>query len=165
VNDLGIPADYGKSRGLLLQAQATRLVSIGKKPDGSEIELTPEAADAWTRMRNAASIAGNSIVALSGFRTVNRQREIIREKLSAGQTIGSILETVAAPGYSEHHTGRAIDIGLPGEEPLTEDFGGTAAYRWLESNAGSFGFVLSYPKGNPHGISYEPWHWCYRVRI
>jgi len=163
VNDLGIPADYGKSRGLRLQDQATRLVSVGKKPEGGEIELAPEAADAWKRMRSAASIAGIPLVAISGFRTVKRQEEIIRAKLSAGQAIESILETVAAPGYSEHHTGRALDIGLPGEEPLTEDFGGTAAYRWLESNAGSFGFILSYPRGNPHGISYEPWHWCYRA--
>jgi zinc D-Ala-D-Ala carboxypeptidase len=159
---LGIPADYGKRRGLPLQVETTQLVSIGIKPEGGEIELTPAAADAWTRMRAAASIAGIGLVAISGFRSIKRQKEIIREKLSAGQTIESILETVAAPGYSEHHTGRAIDIGLPGEEPLTEDFGGTPAYRWLESNAGKFGFVLSYPRGNPHGISYEPWHWCFR---
>jgi D-alanyl-D-alanine carboxypeptidase len=162
VSDLGIPADYGKSRGLKLQVEASRLVSIGRKPEGGEIELTPEAADAWTRMRDAASQAGITLVAVSGFRSIKRQEEIIRDKLSAGLAMESILETVAAPGYSEHHTGRAIDIGLLGEVPLTEDFGGTAAYRWLEANAGKFGFVLSYPRGNPHGISYEPWHWCFR---
>jgi zinc D-Ala-D-Ala carboxypeptidase len=162
-SDLGIPADYGKSRGLPLQVEVTRLVSIGTRPEGGEIELTPQAADAWTRMRDAASLEGLALVAISGFRSVRRQEEIIRDKLSAGQTIGSILETVAAPGYSEHHTGCAIDIGLPGEEPLTEDFGGTAEYRWLEANAGKFGFVLSYPKGNPHGIVYESWHWCFRL--
>jgi D-alanyl-D-alanine carboxypeptidase len=161
---LGIPADYGKSRGLPLQVQATELVSIGTRPEGGEIELTPAAADAWTRMRDTAAQTGVTLVAISGFRSIKRQEEIIREKLSAGQTIASILETVAAPGYSEHHTGRAIDIGLPGEEPLTEEFGGTTAYRWLEANAGRFGFVLSYPRGNPHGIAYEPWHWCFRAR-
>lgn len=161
VASLGIPSDYGKSRGLPPQVEAGRLVSIGIRPEGGEIELTPEAADAWMRMRHAASLAGVTLVAISGFRSVRRQEEIIRTKLSEGQTIGSILETVAAPGYSEHHTGRAIDIGLPGEEPLTEDFGDTEAYRWLEANAGKFGFVLSYPKGNPHGIVYEPWHWCF----
>jgi D-alanyl-D-alanine carboxypeptidase len=159
---LGIPADYGTSRGLLLQVEATQLVSIGKKPEGGEIELTSETAYAWTRMRDAASLADIALVAVSGFRSVKRQEEIIREKLSAGQTMKNILETVAAPGYSEHHTGRAIDIGLLGEEPLTEDFGVTDAYRWLEANAGKFGFVLSYPRGNPHGIVYEPWHWCFR---
>ncbi len=159
---LPIPADYGKRRGLLLQVEATQLVSIGKKPEGGEIDLTPEAADAWMRMKDSASLAGIALVAVSGFRSVKRQEEIIREKLSAGQTMKNILETVAAPGYSEHHTGRAIDIGLLGEEPLTEDFGVTDAYRWLEANAGKFGFVLSYPRGNPHGIVYEPWHWCFR---
>ena len=32
---------------------------------------------------------------------------------------------------------------------------------WLASHAGEFGFSMSYPRGNPHGIVYEPWHWLY----
>jgi len=52
----------------------------------------------------------------------------------------------AAPGYSEHHTGRAIDIGASGEPPLTETFEHTAAFRWLARRGGEFGFRLSYPR-------------------
>jgi zinc D-Ala-D-Ala carboxypeptidase len=158
---LGIPSDYGPSRGLPLQVQAGELVSIGPNPDGRDIQLSPAAASAWTGMRAAASQAGVPLVAISGFRSIERQLEIIRTKLSSGQAIEDILRTVAAPGYSEHHTGRAIDIGIPGEESLTEGFADTPAFRWLEANAGSFGFKLSYPRGNSHGISYEPWHWCF----
>ena len=33
---------------------------------------------------------------------------------------------------------------------------------WLRTNAPRFGFHLSYPRNNPHGIGYEPWHWCWR---
>jgi D-alanyl-D-alanine carboxypeptidase len=158
--ELGIPADYGAARGLPPQIQAAKLISIGPNPEGRDIQLSAAAA-AWSRMRDSASQAGVALVAISGFRSIGRQVEIIRAKLSSGQAIGDILRIVAAPGTSEHHTGRAIDIGTPGQEPLTEDFATTPAFRWLESHAGAFGFRLSYPRGNAHGISYEPWHWCY----
>jgi D-alanyl-D-alanine carboxypeptidase len=158
---LGIPADYGTTRGLPRQAEATSLKSIGPNPDGRGVALAPEASAAWLGMRAAASAGGVTLVAISGFRSVDRQVEIIRAKLSSGQAIEEILRTVAAPGYSEHHTGRAIDIGSPGKEVLTEGFADTPEFRWLEANAGSFGFKLSYPRGNRHGITYEPWHWCY----
>jgi D-alanyl-D-alanine carboxypeptidase len=155
----GIPSNYGASRGLKLQIEATELVDIGANPDGRVILLSPRAAAAWAKMRGAASSAGVTLVPISGFRSIERQMDIIKDKLSGGESIESILATVAAPGYSEHHTGRAIDISTPGEPPLTESFANTPAYSWLEAHASKFGFRLSFPRGNPHGIAYEPWHW------
>lgn len=160
-DDLGIPPDYGERRGLPLQVEARDLVSIGASPEGRDIQLDRHAAAAWARMTQAASAQGIALAAYSGFRSIARQVEIIRRKLSAGENIDSILRVVAAPGYSEHHTGRAVDIGVPGTEPLTEDFAGTPAFRWLEANAATFGFRMSFPRGNPFGIAYEPWHWCH----
>lgn len=162
---LGIPSDYGKSRNLAPQAEATELVPIGCNPDGRVIQLSPAAAAAWTRMWDAASRAGVALVAISGFRSIARQEEIVAAKLAAGKPIEEILRTVAAPGYSEHHTGRAIDIGFPGQEPLIEEFADTSAFQWLQANARRYGFVLSYPRGNSHGIAYEPWHWCFQTSI
>jgi D-alanyl-D-alanine carboxypeptidase len=146
-----------------LLGEAPELVSIGASPEGREIRLSPPAAAAWARMRDAAGDAGIRLVAISGFRTIERQAEIIRGKLAAGDTIDAVLRTVAAPGYSEHHTGRAIDVGVPGEPPLTEDFERTPAFPWLQAHAGRYGFRLSYPRGNAHGMAYEPWHWCHRA--
>jgi zinc D-Ala-D-Ala carboxypeptidase len=160
-DDLGIPDGYGKQRGLPLQAEATDLVSIGASPEGREIQLERGAAAAWVRMSKAAAAQGTALAAYSGFRSIARQSEIIRRKLSTGETIDSILRVVAAPGYSEHHTGRAVDIGVPGDAPLTEDFAATQAFHWLEANAAAFGFRMSFPRGNPFGIAYEPWHWCH----
>ena len=114
-------------------------------------------------MKKAAAHDGIELVAISGFRSVVRQTEIIREKLAKGESIGDILRFVAAPGYSEHHTGRAIDIGSPDHGELDEDFARTRAFRWLKARARHFGFTLSFPRGNPHGIGYEPWHWCHRA--
>jgi len=44
---------------------------------------------------------------------------------------------------------------------LSEEFENTEAYQWLVENAASYDFHLSYPRGNPYGIDFEPWHWCY----
>ena len=67
----------------------------------------------------------------------------------------------AAPGYSEQHSGRAVDLGTMGCDALSEEFENTKVYQWLVKNAGGFGFYLSYPRDNPYGIDFEPWHWCY----
>jgi D-alanyl-D-alanine carboxypeptidase len=162
VTELGIPADYGTARGLALQSEEKDLVSIGRNALGKDVSLSIPAAEAWTRMLAAARVSGIELVAISGFRSIERQTEIVRQKLTAGVAIDVILRTVAAPGYSEHHTGRAVDIGTPGELALTEAFASTPAYRWLQANGPRFGFALSFPRGNPHGIAFEPWHWCFR---
>ena len=123
--------------------------------------LTPRAAAAWKKMRIAAARDGIVLLPVSGFRSVARQTAIFRKKLTAGQRLADILRLVAAPGFSEHHTGRALDIGSPEHLELDVHFARTAAYRWLRRRAGEFGFVMSYPRRNRHGIGYEPWHWCW----
>ena len=55
--------------------------------------------------------------------------------------------------------GLALDIGAPDEPPAEESFESTAAFAWLQDNAHGYGFVMSYPRDNPHGIVHEPWHW------
>ena len=82
--------------------------------------------------------------------------------MQQNQTIEQILKVNAAPGFSEHHSGRAIDIGTPNEPAAEESFESTDAFKWLCQNASMFGFQLSYPRNNPHKINYEPWHWCWQ---
>ncbi|MFX5776691.1 D-alanyl-D-alanine carboxypeptidase family protein, partial [Acinetobacter baumannii] len=50
----------------------------------------------------------------------------------------------AAPGFSEHHSGHALDIGTPGDAPAEESFETTDAFAWLQAHAGGHGFHLSY---------------------
>ena len=161
--ELGIPADYAEQRHLPIQRVATRLVSIGPAvDDGKTLHMTPRAARAWRRMRDAAGRDAVELLPVSGYRSVARQAHIIRQKLADGQKIADILRLIAAPGCSEHHTGRAIDVGSPGHTDLEENFERTAEFRWLRRHARRFGFHLSYPRRNRHGIGYEPWHWCWR---
>jgi len=164
LRELEIPGNYAVGRGLKLQpeAAAEELTTIASNSAGTPVRLIRPAAAAWAGLNASARTAGITLVPLSGFRSVSRQREIIRHKLNLGDTIPIILTHVAAPGYSEHHTGCALDLGTPGEPDMEENFAATPAYRWLQAHAGDWGFQLSYPRDNPHGIVFEPWHWCWR---
>lgn len=160
---LDIPEDLIRARALPLCAEAQELVVAAVGEGGREHRLAPEAAAAWRAMSTAALADGVVIRIASAFRSIDRQAEILREKLARGATLTDILSASAPPGYSEHHTGRAIDITTEGVVPFELEFAGTPAFRWLTTNAGRFGFVLSFPEGNPYGYQYEPWHWYYKA--
>ena len=158
--ELGIPADYGKSGGPPAYEEAAELVDVGPNLVGRIQRLAPAAAKRWAAMVEAAAGDGIALLIVSGFRSYEYQAALIRKKIDAGQSITQILEVNAAPGHSEHHTGRAVDIATPGSRPLTEEFEDSAAFRWLGENAYRFDFTMSYPRDNPWGIIYEPWHWA-----
>lgn len=161
---LGVPRDYGRSRGLVLVREPVRLAAIGPDVQGRMQWLAPRAAAAWKRMHATARDEGIMLEVVSAFRSAEYQLGILRRKLERGLSIDEILRVSAAPGYSEHHSGRVLDLTTPGFEPLEEVFEQSPAFAWLERNAACFGFHLSYPRGNRHGIAYEPWHWCFLTR-
>jgi D-alanyl-D-alanine carboxypeptidase len=160
---LGVPADYGPSRNLRLVREPTRLVCIGRDIHQRLQWLAPPAARAFERLRRAAADDGIDLQVVSAFRSADYQLGIIRRKLERGQAMAEILAVSAAPGYSEHHSGRALDLTCPGFPALEEAFEDSAAFAWLGEHAGRFRFRLSYPRGNPHRIAYEPWHWCWHA--
>ena len=158
---LGIPADLIAARRLVPQIEASELVIAGISDEGRQFLLVPDAARAWQIMRGAAARAGIALTLVSAFRSIRRQSEIIRRKLDEGVTLQTILAESAPPGFSEHHTGRAIDVTTTGIAGLEPEFETTEAFRWLTQNASRHGFVLSFPRGNRSGYVYEPWHWFY----
>lgn len=156
---LGIASDYGTQHALDLVPEPRELAFAGFDRYRRPLFLRKPAAVAWSRMRAAARADNVALDAISGFRSHAYQLGIFARKRARGQDVASILRVNAAPGYSEHHGGHALDIGTPGEPPAEESFEATAAFGWLRDRAGAFGFVMSYPRDNPHGIVYEPWHW------
>jgi len=94
-------------------------------------------------MLATAEYDGVVLLAVSGFRSFEYQRKIIERKLAAGLTIEQIIRVSALPGFSEHHTGRAIDIGTPGCPPVTEEFEQTPAFDWLTRRGQDFGFWMT----------------------
>ena len=156
---LGITQQYA-SRRLPFYPEASELVDVGENIVGRMQRLTPAAALRWQEMVVAAGEDGLPLLIVSGFRSFDYQAGLIQKKLDAGQSIAEILTVNAAPGYSEHHSGNAIDIAVPGSPPLTENFETQAAFVWLTESAARFGFRMSYPRDNPAGFIYEPWHWA-----
>ncbi|HET8899048.1 MAG TPA: M15 family metallopeptidase [Rhodanobacteraceae bacterium] len=158
----GIPPDYGRQRGLSRVREPRRLESIGLDIHAREQWLTPPAARAWFALQAAAAQDGIALLVVSAFRSIDYQCGIIARKQARGVSLDAILAVNAAPGYSEHHSGRALDLTSTGFPPLEETFEHSAAFTWLRAHATRYGFHLSYPRDNPHGIAYEPWHWCWR---
>lgn len=144
-----------------LQPECTTLVDTELDVFGRQPQLDARAYAAWCEMKEAAAREGVILQLVSAFRSVTYQRDLILRKLARGDDIRTILAVNAAPGYSEHHTGRALDIGTPGYAHLEIEFENSTAFAWLARNAHAYGFRMSFPRDNPYGVQYEPWHWCY----
>ena len=126
------------------------------------VELQAEAAEAFQAMQAAAAADGVDLRVLSAFRSIALQKQIFFDvKSERNQSALERSRVSAPPGFSEHSTGYAVDLG-DGRDPgsnLSTSFEDTAAYAWLQAHANRFHFHLSFPKDNRQGVSYEPWHW------
>ncbi|MEL7333600.1 MAG: M15 family metallopeptidase [Cyanobacteria bacterium J06560_2] len=126
--------------------------------------LHPEAAAALLEMVAAARVDGIWLVPASGFRTIAQQRTLFNAQIERKGSPEAAARISAPPGYSEHHTGYAVDLAdgaLPQTQDIDDSFADTEAYQWLLANAQNHGFELSFPQDNPQGIAFEPWHWRY----
>ena len=158
---IGISDSLVADRKLPLFEEAEELHLVEVSSSGRAFYLTPAATEAWKAMKAAALRDAIEIHIVSAYRSVNRQIELIQQKRNAGRSLDEILKVLAPPGCSEHHTGRAVDIGSGDVKPLDPDFELTPAFSWLSAHAHRFGFALSFPRGNAFGYVYEPWHWCF----
>ena len=126
------------------------------------IKMRISAAERFKQMSAAARAQGVILAPLSGFRSKTDQNSLFFGTAARrNQNLSERAAVSAPPGYSEHHTGYAIDIG-DGAVPATNlstKFENTRAYKWLEANAAKYNFELSFPPNNSQGVSYEPWHW------
>lgn len=146
------------------EASPEQLVRIGiYGADQREERLDHTAADAFGKMVAAAQEDGIQLIPISGFRTLADQEKLFERQIRRQGSPAAAAQLSAPPGYSEHHTGYAVDIG-DGERPTADlkfEFEQTPAYQWLMANAQRYGFELSFPEGNAQGVSFEPWHWRY----
>ncbi|MEM8704931.1 MAG: D-alanyl-D-alanine carboxypeptidase family protein [Actinomycetota bacterium] len=128
--------------------------------------LQPQAAAAWESLQAAAAADGHSISLTSAYRSAASQASIFRSRLTgtSDEALDLILRTVAAPGYSKHHTGYAIDVRSGSS--ILFDFANTPAYAWLAAdnwaNAKAHGWMPSYPEGvDSQGPNPEPWEFVW----
>ncbi len=102
----------------------------------------------------------------SGYRSVDEQKEVLARAVEANKKAGmpekeakeDALRTIARPGYSEHHTGLAIDLN-----DVSDSFESSKAYAWLQKHSAEYGFVQRYREEKSHitGIDKESWHYRY----
>ena len=143
-----------------IQYESCNLITIGKN-----LKFDSLAAEAFFKMKKDAKKDSIEFRIASAFRSFEHQSRIIDKKIKSGRSISSILEENTLPGYSEHHTGYALDFMSKEAFSLSVDFEKTETFRWLLKNANQYDFYLSYPKGNNNGIMYEPWHWAFRNNL
>ncbi|QGU00557.1 D-alanyl-D-alanine carboxypeptidase [Candidatus Syntrophocurvum alkaliphilum] len=124
--------------------------------------LRPEAAEALEAMFADAKKEGLELIAVSGYRSYDLQKQIFTN-LAAIRGEEKANLTSAYPGQSEHQTGLAMDIALKSDPRLTTSFGDTREGKWVAENAHLYGFIIRYPKDKTHitGYAYEPWHLRY----
>ena len=131
------------------------------------IEVHIDMRDSLLKMREEAKKDGIYLVFLSGYRSINLQNDIFYSlKSIRNQDAAERARVSAPPGYSEHSTGFAIDIGdgYQRETDFETEFENTDAFKWLTKNAARYHFKLSFNKNNKY-IDYEPWHWRYEGSI
>lgn len=153
-------------------------------PDNFEIDLVEvdneqridgRIVEAWTSWKDAALAEGHRLFFASGHRDINRQamnfnrtvQEHMDEGLTEEEAVEKAKEYLTEPGYSEHHTGLALDIvdeeWIVSGQGLEPEYDGEASQEWLVSSMADYGFILRYPEGKEEitGINYEPWHFRY----
>ena len=125
----------------------------------NEMYLNKECHDAFINMASHASEEGYNIRAISTYRTIEYQENLYNNYVKSDGVIKADTYS-ARPGYSEHHTGLAIDV----DNKVTSynDFESTKEFTWMMENAYKYGFILRYPKDSTiTGYIYEPWHFRY----
>lgn len=120
-----------------------------------------EARAAFEAMKKDAQAAGINLNAFSTYREFARQKQLY-EGYAAKDGAKAADRYSARPGFSEHQTGLAFDIGEAGQEQhwASASFGTTKGGKWLKANAHKYGFILRYPEGAEKitGYMHESWH-------
>ncbi|GCF95433.1 peptidase M15 [Enterococcus florum] len=131
-------------------------------------------ASDYEAFSKAASDAGFPLVIISAYRSVAAQKEVfdtnvyglMNQGMSQEEATAKTKETITEPGFSEHHTGLALDVvdqdwyNNYGNQVLDATYGDQPGAKWIAENAPKYGFIVRYLEDREDitGITYEPWH-------
>jgi len=122
-----------------------------------------EARLAFENMKADAAADGIYLNAFSTYRSYWSQNRLYNNYVANyGQDPTDTFS--AKPGFSEHQTGLAFDIGgVDRSLWAEEDFKYTEEAEWLKKNCTKYGFILRYPEGKEWvtGYMHESWHFRY----
>lgn len=127
------------------------------------------ATEALRRMLEDAIAEGvNNWQVSSAYRGYSEQQSLVDQSVSNYQKnnpswsrdrcLSATYQTVAPAGASEHMTGLAFDITVPGVS-----FTGTAQQKWLHEHCHEYGFIVRFTKEKEKitGFLAESWHFRY----
>ena len=131
--------------------------------DDEIFQVEEQTAAQFRKLQNETAQKGIEILLSSAYRSVEKQ-QAIKEELTAeyGEEYGK--QFVAAPGYSEHHTGLALDFvaKIDGKWLIEnkEIFDRAEELQPVYDILPRYGFILRYLKGKEEITGYpaEPWH-------
>ena len=132
------------------------------KVSDKKIALDPTVISHFNDMMSDFEKAVNihDIIIVSGYRTIADQKEILDENIKQlGKS--QAVKRATQPGYSEHHTGFAMDIGIFKDDGRSQSYTGSGKYGWIDENCANYGFIHRYngDKAEITGITDEPWHY------
>lgn len=136
-----------------------RDVSTGGAASGRNEKLNNDAASSFEKMRSDAAKEGINLYALSGYRSKEEQTTLWNQQVAKQGSEEAAAKISAPPGYSEHHTGYAIDIGTSPSTDLSSSFESTPAYKWVQQNGKRYGFEQSFTGQPGQGADEEAWHY------
>ena len=137
------------------------------KYSGTKADRT--ATEALGQMLSAAIADGVSNFQISSaYRTYSEQQKLVDNSVakyrknnpdwSRDRCLSATYNTVAPAGTSEHQTGLAFDITVPGVS-----FTGTQQQKWLHAHCAEYGFIVRFTaeKQKLTGFVAESWHFRY----
>lgn len=124
-----------------------------------DMVICRSAAEAYERMAEAAANDHIYLKMNDAYRSHKHQKELI-EQTAKIKGIEETMKTAAPAGFSEHHTGLAMDISGAIDENGLHITENEDAYEWLANNCYRYGFMIKNLKGKEDitGTAYEPWH-------
>lgn len=158
IEDQELPAEPTYIDGVLIANKKHPLPSTFAPGESTE------ARTAFEQLAAAALLEDYSLTAFSTYRSFEYQTDLYNRYVER-DGVKEADRYSARPGYSEHQTGLAFDIGEVNQEQhfASSSFGDTDAGKWLAENAHLYGFIMRYPEGKEAitGYMYEAWHFRY----
>ncbi len=124
-------------------------------------KIRADVYEEFKKMYNAAKNDNVSIFIASPYRSYSDQNALYTYYVNTDGKQNADTYS-ARPGFSEHHTGLAMDL-IPEYGLDLDTFENSDGFKWMQENAYKYGFILRYPKDKEYitGYIYEPWHYRY----
>jgi len=130
---------------------------------GDEVETESKAYEAYLKLKEELEKEGVKVDLDSAFRSTEAQEEIVKEFTEKYGEV-YVKQYVAVPGFSEHHTGLALDLylNIDGKDIYYNEDMVNYPDVWakIHNKLTEHGFILRYLEGKESvtGYNYEPWH-------